>query len=71
MNPIQKQWLVVGAVVMSVMLICPPWTKITHQVVLGRIEASCKLKPKRLPDIRCCGNAAGTPVGHALMSSAG
>jgi len=33
-EPVQKQWLVVGAVVMSVMLICPPWTKITT-VVLG------------------------------------
>src|SRR5260370_6282143 len=35
MNPIQKQWLGLGVAVMLIMLICPPWTKSTHRVVLG------------------------------------
>jgi hypothetical protein len=30
MNPIQKQWLALGAAVMAAMLIYPPWVKITH-----------------------------------------
>lgn len=30
MNPIQKQWLGLGAAVMAAMLIYPPWVKITH-----------------------------------------
>jgi TPR repeat protein len=34
MNPIQKQLLGLGAAVMLAMLIFPPWTKITHHVVL-------------------------------------
>jgi TPR repeat protein len=35
MNPIQKQWLGLGVAVMLIMLICPPWTKTTRQVVRG------------------------------------
>ena len=35
MNPIQKQWLGLGVAVMVAMLIFPPWTRLTHQVVLG------------------------------------
>ena len=34
MNPIQKQLLGLGAAVMLAMLIFPPWTKITHHVVM-------------------------------------
>ena len=35
MNPIQKQWLGLGVAVMLIMLICPPWTRITRRVVMG------------------------------------
>lgn len=35
MNPIQNQWLGLGAAVMVAMLICPPWTRTTQRVVLG------------------------------------
>ena len=35
MNPIQKQWLGLGVAVILIMLIFPPWTRITRQVVLG------------------------------------
>ena len=34
MNPVQKQLLGLGAAVMLAMLIFPPWTKITHHVVM-------------------------------------
>ena len=34
MNLIQKQLLGLGAAVMLAMLIFPPWTKITHHVVM-------------------------------------
>ena len=35
MNPIQRQLFGPGVAVMLAMLICPPWAKITHRVVLG------------------------------------
>ena len=35
MNPIQRQLFGPGVAVMLIMLICPPWIKITHRVVLG------------------------------------
>lgn len=35
MNPLQKQLLGLGIAVMLAMLIFPPWTEITHHIVMG------------------------------------